>query len=214
MFYKLHIHEATLLVTDSHRGSFTSAFGKRQLEKTLGALSYTQTSDLDFSSVTLRYIVRKFSEQNIGDIEVELGAQFKKQNGMALNVHYPDLLYFATISGPQFNKSVSGAIGEGIAGYVVQKLYGFVPKSRPIGYSPDIIMGKDQPYSIALVEAKGTSKSDVKGIRTTIRDAAVELLQMLSAAPYLKAAKYAGYVVGTEITENEEFNCYVLRLEQ
>ena len=214
MLYKLHIHEAKLLVSDSHRGAFTSDYGQRELGKILRALPYIYRSDQHFNSVTLRYLVRKFSEQNIGDIEVELGAQFKKQSGMALNVNYPDLLYFATSSGPQFNRSVSGAIGEGIAGYIVQKLYGFTPKARPIGYSPDIIMEKTQPHSIALVEAKGTSKSDSKGIRNTIQEAAFELLQMMSSAPYLKATKYAGYVIGTEIIENEEFNCYVLRLEQ
>jgi hypothetical protein len=112
---------------------------------------------------------------------------------------------------------VSAGIGEGMAGYLVQKLHQYTPKARPIGYTPDIIMERLHPPGIALVEAKGTtitSTSAKRSVLPELRLAAIDMIKMLAMAPYLNRAKYTGYVIGTEIVDEDEFRCYVLRLEQ
>jgi len=215
MLYTAHVRQGTFSITANHLGSMIHNFGKTKVREELRHVLFSSPSDLEFNSVTLRQIVKKFSAQFIGDVELELSEYFKQRGGSSFNSAYPDLLYFASSSGPTLSNSVIAGVGEGMAGYLVQYLGGYTPKARPLGYSPDIIMAKRAPLRVALVEAKGTARTNPgERIIAVLRKATLEMIEMLAMAPYLKSAKYTGYVVGTEIVEEDEFNCYVLRLEQ
>jgi hypothetical protein len=190
-------------------------FGKNEVREELKQVSFSSPIDLNFHSVTLRQIVKRFSAQFIGDVELELTQYFDQRGGGSFNSSYPDLLYFSSSGGPTLSSSVIAGVGEGMAGYLVQYLDGYAPEARPLGYAPDIIMVKQTPLRVALVEAKGTARTNPgDGILAVLRKAALEMIEMLAKAPYLKSAKYTGYIIGTEIVREDDFRCYVLRLEQ
>ena len=213
--YRAAVSQGQFTITNSQRGLLIHKVGIDRLKDELKQVIFSPPSSLTFSSVTLRNRIQKFSEQFVADAETELDTYFNFSTGRALDVAYPDLLYFGSGSTEYyFNKSVAAAIGEGMAGYLVQKVFGFIPKSRPLGLSPDIIMESKPTDQIAFVEAKAALKNPRSTILGEVRKAAVELLHFLATAPYLKQAKYQGYIVGTEIVTQREFNCYILRMEQ
>jgi len=217
MLYTVHAEEATFTITDQTLGSMIHDYGQKMVQKQLVAVRFSSTKDLTFNSVTLRRMVKRYSAQFLGDVELELREYFARRGGSSFNSEYADLLYFESVNGPTLSSSVSAGIGEGMAGYLVQKLHQYTPKARPIGYTPDIIMERLHPPGIALVEAKGTtitSTSAKRSVLPELRLAAIDMIKMLAMAPYLNRAKYTGYVIGTEIVDEDEFRCYVLRLEQ
>jgi hypothetical protein len=222
MEYQVAVRQGKFDVTGVRLGYLIHQAGKKKLEGELKPIPYPWSKTLSFSSVTLTNRIRKFSEQFVGDAELELSRYLRHLSGRPLAVDYPDLLYFGDKSGSDyyFNKSVAAAIGEGMAGLIVQKLFGHIPKARPLGLSPDIIMEHPVTGEIALVEAKALLKKKGRSINEEVRKAALEMMDFLARAPYLKKSKYAGYVVGTEIPNTIkasgriELDCYVLRMEQ
>ena len=223
MDYQVIVRQGKFDVTGVRLGYLIHHAGKKKLEGELKPIPYLPSRTLSFSSVTLTNRIRKFSEQFVGDAEQELSRYLRHLSGRPLAVDYPDLLYFGDKSGSDyyFNKSVAAAIGEGMAGLIVQKLFGHIPKARPLGLSPDIIMEHPVTGEIALVEAKALlKKKGSRSIKEEVRKAALEMMDFLARAPYLKKSKYAGYVVGTEIPNTVkasgpiELDCYVLRMEK
>ena len=90
-----------------------------------------------------------------------------------------------------------------------------MPGSQPgMGFS-STETGELRLEAKALLKKKGS-----RSIKEEVRKAALEMMDFLARAPYLKKSKYAGYVVGTEIPNTVkasgpiEHDCYVLRMEQ
>jgi hypothetical protein len=216
--YIASIDRGRLDVTDMHRGMLIHRAGIDELKQELSGVPYTWFNSISFTSVTLRSRIERFSEQYVANAEAELAAYVKFRNGRALEVMYPDLLYFSEGPDYLFNKSVAAAIGEGMAGFLVQRLFGFIPQARPLGLSPDIIMQRND--EIAFVEAKATLATSRSSLPKIVNDAAVDLMHFLTTAPYLKEAEYSGFVVGTEIEIPEDnsnvnrFRCRILEIAQ
>jgi hypothetical protein len=210
--YTAEIFKATLPLSDDLFGLLIHDVALDELKQVLNRLTYSPATPISFTSVTLRSRIKKFSEQFVADAEAELAAYFSMKTGRALDVAYPDLLYFADGTEYMFNKSVAAAIGEGLAGFLVQRLYGFRPQARPLRLSPDIIMVRGG--RVAFVEAKAALATGRSSITKVVNEAAVEVMRFLYTAPYLKTATYCGFIVGTEILEADRFRCRILEMTQ
>ena len=166
---------------------------------------YSSTS---FNSPTLRYFVRRFSEQLVLRPEQDLEDWFNYSSGRMINVIYADLYYLVT-KDYVVNKSAAAAIGEAVAAYLMQKEFGYKPIARPLLYSPDIIMKRNS--SIALVEAKASVKAEDSQMKSLVKETSLELLKLISTAKY-DNPDYVGFVVATNIEEKDRFKSFVLEL--
>jgi hypothetical protein len=85
--------------------------------------------------------INKFSEQLIFYAENELINWFSYTKGRIISTKFPDL-YYLIDKNYEINISAVAAIGEGIAGHILEEVFGYNTLARPLKYMPDIIMEK------------------------------------------------------------------------
>jgi hypothetical protein len=182
-------------------------FTKSQLRQRINqALSNEYSYDsISFHSITLSVCVKRYSEQITSDPEKDLQKLFDITAGRDIDTSFSDLKYFSNKQ-YEYNKSIEGAIGEGLGGYLIQR-EGYDPIARPLNTIPDILMQKN--HTIAFVEAKATVEGN---IHTPMRKAAIDIMELLAKSPYLLTRPFIGYVVGIEIKKRDRFIGHILEL--
>jgi len=122
---------------------------------------------------------------------------FAYSSGAFLEPGYPPLFYSRTehkVITP--NKSAVAGIGEGIAGFLAQRLYQCRKLARPNHDYPDIVMeGNGKTY---LVESKATALS-LADIQQVLDEELIRIAAYTASCAELDARPVVGLLVGTAL---------------
>lgn len=166
---------------------------------------------LDISEAALERMVVKYSEQLVFQPLQEIRYWFTYSSGAFLEPGYPPLFYsrdrYRKVSP---NKSAVSAIGEGIAGFVAQRLYQCSKLARPNHDYPDIVM-EDQQRTF-LVEAKATLQSQNDRVEDVVDGELPRLASLTSSAGQLDVRPVVGLLIGTALISEIEYYCYMVEL--
>ena len=207
ILYTIELQKSELGIDDYMRGLTRDRFTKSELRQKINQALGNEYpyGSVNFHSVTLLVCVKRYSEQITSDPERDLRILFDITAGRDIDTSFSDLKYFSNKQ-YEYNKSVEGAIGEGLGGYLIQR-EGYEPIARPLNTIPDILMQKN--HTIAFVEAKATVEGN---IHTPMRNAAIDIIELLAKSPYLLTRPFTGYVVGIKIEERDRFIGHILEL--
>lgn len=102
-------------------------------------------------------------------------------------------------------------IGEGLAGWYLERQRGLRPLSRPVGEGPDFVFldMTNRPPRTILVEVKATQQTDVK---QQIKTAAIPLLQYARNAT-TPGNDFSCCIVGVIIKSSSDFELWKLEIE-
>src|SRR5262245_33988739 len=165
---------------------------------------------LSLSEPTLERMVVKYSEQLVFQPLQEIRYWFTYTAGAFLEPGYPPLYYSRDRSSRVSpNKTAVCAIGEGMAGFVAQRLYQCTKLARPNHDYPDVVMeGQQRTY---LVEAKATTyKEEIEGV---VNSELPRLASFTSSAGQLDVRPVVGLLVGTCLASELQYYCYMIELQ-
>ena len=115
------------------------------------------------------------------------------------------------------NTTSLAALGEAIAGFYLEQWPGFSAVARPILVSPDLIFEDTRGRKVVLVEIKTTMRQK-ENIRTPLKQAAMDLLDVLAKNRLIQARGYVCAAVGVVIRDvtTQVLTCEVhfLRMEE
>ena len=165
-------------------------------------------------AATSRRNLQLHLQQDLNPCLVDYGA------APAINVHedysdgdflapgYPPLFYNRREGNPVSpSKSAIAGIGEGVAGFLAQRLYRCRSLARPIQDYPDIVM--DTPDSaIYLVESKASTGAPASLLRT-IDAEVIRLASYASACSELNNLLIRGLLIATAFVGNDQYQTYV-----
>ena len=212
----LTIRKKLISLSSHEQGLATAAHARSALAPEFQAAIASRTTETSVSQVisesTLERMVVKYSEQLVFQPLQEIRYWFTYSSGAFLEPGYPPLYYGRdrnrTVSP---NKSAVSAIGEAIAGFLAQRLYGCTKLARPNHDYPDIVMeGQDMTF---LVEAKATLRSEGDQIETVVDDELPRLASLTSSARLLDVRPVRGLLIGTTLISEVEYFCYMVELE-
>jgi hypothetical protein len=212
----LTIKKKLISLSAHEQGLATAAHARSALAPEFQAAIAARTTETSLSQMisesTLERMVVKYSEQLVFQPLQEIRYWFTYSSGAFLEPGYPPLYY-----GRDRNRSVSpnksavSAIGEGIAGFLAQRLYRCTKLARPNHDYPDIVM--EGQYMTFLVEAKATLRSEEEQIETVVDSELPRLASLTSSAKLLDVRPIRGLLIGTMLVSEVEYYCYMLELE-
>lgn len=125
---------------------------------------------------------------------------------------YPPLFYsaFADVK-PSQNLSAVCAIGEGVAGLILQQNYRCRKLVRPYQDGVDIIM-TDNKFTY-LVEAKGSAAKNSNDLRQKLdKEYLVEIVTETLSSYGIDNRKVKGILIGVYLENESKYNCYVTEI--
>ncbi len=212
----LTIKRKLISLSQHEQGLATAALARSAMAPGFQAAIASRTVEtnlsLSISEPTLERMVVKYSEQLVFQPLQEIRYWFTYSSGAFLEPGYPPLYYSRdrsqTVSP---NKSAVAAVGEGIAGFIAQRLYRCSKLARPNHDYPDIVMeGQNTTY---LVEAKATFRSEDEHIETVIDEELPRLAALTAAARLLDFRPVRGLLIGTAVASEVDYYCYIVELE-
>lgn len=213
----LEIERRRIIVPADMQGVVTAASErdryKRLLQRNLASqLPYTENLSGNLSETTLKQMVKKYSEQLAFQPLNELRHWFTYRSGAYLDPGYPPLFYggFKTNSFSP-NKSAESAIGEGIAGFLGQRMYKCRKLARPNHDYPDIVMER-QPDRTYLVEAKATLTSKQK-IKEIADDEIPAMATMVISGRLMDTRPVTGLIVGTFFESETRYCVFITEID-
>ena len=189
----------------NHRGALINQF------RTEISRCPTQKTSLIFkvSKSTLKRMTGKYSEQMVFEPLNEIHHYFNISNGGALfSGIYKHLLYSTKNNKVTPNKSAISAIGEGVAGYLAQKVFKCRLLARPNHDYPDAVM--EANAMTYLIEAK--SSMSEKSLRNELDKEMNKIVSYISAAQKRDVRQVRGVLIGTFIKSEFEYKCEVNKL--
>ncbi len=179
---------------------------RRRLESNLAPqMAYKENFSLSISETALKLMITKFSEQRVFQPLNEIRYWFTYEAGAYIEPGYPPLFYSGGSSKKDRspNKSAISAIGEGIAGFLAQRIYRCTTLARPNHEIPDIVMEDvDKTY---LVEAKATMGS-VERIHDVVDQTVSSMARLFVSAILLDVRPPFGIIAGTYIRSETEYH--------
>jgi hypothetical protein len=177
------------------------------------AIASHSTLDLAFpmtiSETALDWMMVKYSEQAVFNPRREIQHWFAYSSGAHLEPGYMPLFYFRQSKDrPSANKSAISAIGEGVAGFLAQRLYGCTKLARPNHDYPDIVM--EASGVTYLVEAKATV------IKNPASELDANLLWFVShtaTAAGMDVRPVKGLLISTRINTDTDYSCEFAEVE-
>lgn len=180
-----------------------------QLQSQLAAQlpAYCPVPSLTLHDGTLLTMIHKFSEQIIYQPLEEIRAWFNYSGGLFLEPGYPPLFYARSKQQEiSPNKSAIAGVGEGVAGFLAQRLYHCRKLARPIHDYPDAILeGNSKTY---LIESKATTGT-ISEMKRTIDDELLRMAAYVSACAELDTRPIVGLLIGTALISEAEYQCCV-----
>lgn len=170
------------------------------------------TCSLTIAETTLERMVVKYSEQLVFQPLQEIQYWFTYNSGAFLEPGYAPL-YYSREKNRQVsaNKSATAAIGEGIAGFLAQRLYRCIKLARPNHDYPDIVMEDDN--KTFLVEAKATLNPDKERLDAVVGRELPRLASLTSSAKQLDVRPVRGLLVGTALLSEVDYQCHLAELK-
>ncbi len=203
---KRHIH-----LTKEQLGLATAAFARTALKPQFlkaiaGKVGYDTTESILIDETILKRMIVKYSEQLIYKPLDEIRHWFTYESGAFIEPGYPPLFYSHdknyTLSP---NKSAVAGIGEGVAGFLSQRLYQCRKLARPIHDYPDIVAGSGR-YTY-LFESKATVARPYKEILDEIDSELPRLAAYVASCSELDTRPVTGVLIGTAITSETSYQC-------
>lgn len=191
--------------------SSRDAMGKQFQKRLSGKLhSYSSAGVMTIASSTLAIMIRKYSEQLVCQPIEEINFWFDYRSGLFLEPGYPPLYYLRQKKKLQPNVSVVAALGEGVAGLVMQRVYLARKLARPIKDYPDIVMMEGNVAY--LVEAKATTVSP-SDVQNTLDKELLRMCSYASACRTLdKSSTPCGVLVGTALSGRNQYQTYITEI--
>ena len=172
---------------------------------------YRHKASLQIHEDTLKRMVVKYSEQLVYRPLEEIQYWFAYSSGAFIEPGYPPLFYSRDENKKVSpNKSAVAAIGEGIAGFLAQRLYGCRKLARPNHDYPDIVMeGSGKTY---LVESKATLASSSSDIKKVVADELIRMAAYTASCTQLDPRPVIGMLVGTVLESEAHYQCYITKV--
>lgn len=206
---QIRIEHRRLLLPIRHQGLATGAHSRDVLAdvfaETIATAWTTSDTWLSLHESTLERMIVKYSEQISFQPLREMRHWFTYSSGAYIEPGYPPLYYARGKKGISPNKSAVCAIGEGVAGFLAQRLFHCEKLARPNHDYPDIVMEAGQ--TIYLVEAKATLGDGIEGV---LDEALPRLAALAVSAKQMDKRPMIALLVGTTLTSETEYQC-VLR---
>ena len=211
MIIQIAIERRCLQLTDS-LSALASLAGSRSesrqqflREMARSMTSYAPLDPLQIDSNTLRTIILQVSEQVVyRPLEELRHFYFTYARGAFLLPGYPRLYYMATnMQNLSPSKSAIGAIGEGVAAILTQRLYqGTLRLARPYHTYPDLV--STDKKSTFMTEAKATVDSVQKAKEVT-QEELFRMAQHVSACTTLDIRPVVGLLIGTSLLDETRY---------
>jgi hypothetical protein len=158
---------------------------------------------------TLQRMIVKYSEQWVFHPLREIQRWFTYEAGAYLDPGYPPLYYAKAGGGrPSANKSAVAAIGEGVAGFLAQRLYRCRKLARPNHDYPDAIM--DAGTLTLLLESKATTQDDPEDLA---KAELPHLVSFASSANQMDVRPVSAVLVATALINEGQYNCELVEVE-
>lgn len=181
-----------------------------RVESRLNELVGTQpTVNLTISETTLDYMMVKYSEQAVFNPRREIQHWFAYSSGAHLDPGYLPLFYYREKRNrPSPNKSAIAAIGEGIAGFLAQRLYRCTKLARPNHDYPDIVM--DANETTYLIESKATLEGKPEN---ALNSNLLHFVSHTATAELLDVRPLKGLLISTKIETDTAYRIEFLEVE-
>lgn len=206
----LNIERRVITLSSQAQNLATGVYGREALRpEFLRSISiappYSPIPSINIHESILKRMTVKYSEQLVFQPIKEIQYWFTYSSGAFICPGYPPLFYSRdknkTVSP---NKSAIAGIGEGIAGFLSQRLYNCRKLARPNHDFPDIVMeANGRTY---LVESKATLASDVS---QEIEEELPRMAAFASSCAKLDIRPVIGLLIGTAILSEANYGCYI-----
>ncbi len=220
MIIQIAIERRCLQLTDSLAALATLASSRsdtrqRFLKEMAGNITaYAPLPPLQIDSNTVRTIIQQVSEQVVYRPLEELRYfYFVYSRGAFLLPGYPRLYCMATSKqNLSPSKSAIGAIGEGVAAILSQRLYqGTVGLARPYHNYPDLV-STDRKTTL-MTEAKATVDS-VQRIKEVTQEELFRMAQHVNACTSLDVRPVVGLLIGTALLDETRYHAVITEVRK
>lgn len=186
-----------------------AALQQRALDKLDSLIASRAPASMLISEPTLDWMMVKYSEQAVFNPRREIQHWFAYSSGAHIDPGYPPLFYFREKRNrPSPNKSAVAAIGEGIAGFLAQRLFHCVKLARPNHDYPDIVM--DASHMTYLVEAKATLAGEPEA---AIDSNLLRFVSHIATAELMDVRPVKGLLISTGIETESQYRVELVEVE-
>lgn len=187
------------------RGGVNSILARSMSESRISPAN----SSLLFSSHEIRRAVDLYSEEFCLHVEDIMAAFWGARHGLT-GLGLP--IWLQTSSSSYTNPTVEGAMGEAVAGYLMERVFGACLHHRPRGRAPDIYMILPNGQG-ATVEAKATINLKEESLNAKLGEALFDILTIWAHIDSVqRLEELAGFCIAVCLG-SDVFKCKVLRLE-
>ena len=159
----------------------------------------------------MRWCIWQYSEQVVFEPLEELNIWFTYRGGQFLAPGYQPLFYSRSENHSVTpSKTAVAGVGEGISGFLAQRLYRCRKLARPIQDYPDIVMVANNG-AIYLVESKASTGSP-EALQRTIDEEVIRLASYASACLELNTRPIRGLLVATAFLGTNEYQAYLTEI--
>ena len=208
---KRHVHlshdEQHLATAAFARSTLKSQFLKAVATKP----DYNEEDAIFIHESVLKRMITKYSEQLVYKPLEELLYWFTYDSGAFIEPGYPPLFYSRDknrVISP--NKSAVAGIGEGISGFLSQRLYRCRKLARPVHDYPDIIT--ESSNCTYLFESKATVARTPSEIKNEIDTELPRLASYVASCSGLDTRPVKGVLIGTAMTTETSYQCYITEI--
>ena len=215
----LNIKTKLISLTEHEQGLAAAAQSRSAMEPEFRAAIQRRSTEsetsLSLAEATLGQMIVKYSEQVVFQPLREIRHWFTYASGAFLEPGYPPLFYNDSNAARCANKSAVAAVGEGIAGFLAQRLYRCRKLARPNHDYPDIVMeGQVQNQTTTfLIESKATLQENASSIEATVEKELPRLASLTASLKKLDVRPIRGMLIGTAIISEAEYYCYIVEME-
>lgn len=225
MLITIRIERRAIHLSDIQQSLATGAYARKALlPEFISQISeskypYKYDQDLEIYETTLQRMIEKYSEQLILKPIEETKYWFAYSSGAFITPGYPPLFYSRTKDHKVSpNKSAVASIGEGVMGFIAQRLYKCRKLARPNHDFPDIVMENNDHTKTYLLESKATiattdTKNDPKKvIKERISEELPRIAAYTSSCKRLDNRPVVGVLVGTAILTEMNYISYIMEV--
>ncbi|MGB3205778.1 MAG: hypothetical protein WBB28_12375 [Crinalium sp.] len=209
---KLSLPKSLIPVALSDRRVFKNKF---QEAIDVKRINYISSEEFQVSEDTLRRMIKKYSEQAVYRPLDDIRYYFQYESRAFIEPGYPPLFYPVIQSGKsnqKINISAISAIGEGVTGFLCQRIYGCRKLTRPIQDGVDIIMTDNE--KTYLVEAKGSTASDIFSfVQKLDDDYLTTIVRETLSASGIDQRPVIGILMGVHLKDESNYSCYITEIE-